>query len=264
MTLAWILAAALAAASPQPAAAPPATAAAPTADDFPALVVALERSALDGDTPALRQAGAGLRRWAAVAPPPRRPLAHYAVAYSAWRLAFMREVEAAERETLLAEAVKRLQEVLELEPRSAEAAALLSGVFGAQIAASPMRGMTLGQRAGAHLRSALEAEPHNPRVLMQQGVSAFHTPPMFGGSLEKAEAALRRSLALFEQEPVDRPWPNWGRFDAHVWLGQVLAKTGDRAGARREFEAALVLAPRSGWVRHVLLPRVAEGGAGDG
>jgi Flp pilus assembly protein TadD len=116
--------------------------------------------------------------------------------------------------------------------------------------------MLLGPRASGALDKAAEIAPDNPRVVVLQGISAFNTPALFGGGTEKAERLLRRSLTLFAREPADRPWPNWGRFDAHVWLGQALLGKGDRAGARAEYDRALTLAPGSRWVRSVLLPAI--------
>ena len=87
-------------------------------------------------------------------------------------------------------------------------------------------------------------------------VSALQTPAGFGGSREKAERLLRRSLEEFSREPVTKTWPNWGRFDAHAWLGQALARRGDKPGARAEYEKALAIAPESAWVRFSLLPGV--------
>jgi hypothetical protein len=77
---------------------------------------------------------------------------------------------------------------------------------------------------------------------------------MFGGGMDKAEQLLRRSLERFAVEPRDKPWPNWGRFDAHVWLGRALLERGDRAGARAEYDKAREVAPNSGWLRYVLIP----------
>jgi hypothetical protein len=77
---------------------------------------------------------------------------------------------------------------------------------------------------------------------------------MFGGGTDKAQQFLGRSLDRFAMEPADKPWPNWGRFDAHVWLGQALLKKGDRSGARAEYDKARSLAPNSGWLRYVLMP----------
>ena len=77
---------------------------------------------------------------------------------------------------------------------------------------------------------------------------------MFGGSEKDAEDLLRKAIARFGTEPENKPFPNWGRFDAHAWLGQVLAKRGDKQGARAEYARALEIAPQSGWVKYVLLP----------
>ena len=65
-----------------------------------------------------------------------------------------------------------------------------------------------------------------------------------------------QALTRFDQEGARAPWPNWGRFDAHVWLGQALAARGDKAGARSEYEKALAIAPGSNWVKLSLLPQV--------
>ena len=114
--------------------------------------------------------------------------------------------------------------------------------------------MELGPAAQEAVAAALRLQPDNPRVLLQAGSNTFHTPAEYGGGLDQAEALLRRWVSAFDREPADRPWPNWGRFDAHVWLGQVLAAKGDKAGARREYQAALAIQPQSGWVKYRLLP----------
>ena len=181
-------------------------------------------------------------------------LVQYAIAYLASRMAFLRGVPDKERDDLLADGVQRLHGVLNANNRDVEAHILLGALYGAQIARSPIRGMTLGGRAGDELERAAELAPDNPRLHLQQGISAFNTPAMFGGGTGKAERSLRRSIELFQREPADRPWPNWGRLDAHAWYGQVLLEKGDRAGARAEYDKALAIAPQSGWVRFVLLP----------
>jgi Flp pilus assembly protein TadD len=120
--------------------------------------------------------------------------------------------------------------------------------------------MLLGPMASRSLDRAAKAEPANPRVLLLQGVSAYNTPAMFGGDLGDAERLLRRSLEVLSREPADKPWPNWGRFDAHVWLGQTLLKKGDKAGARAEYDKALAIAPDSGWLRYALIPALDRAG----
>jgi cytochrome c-type biogenesis protein CcmH/NrfG len=177
------------------------------------------------------------------------------VAYASYRMAVLPDVADNERKELLSDAVSQLQQVVKRHPKDAEAHALLGSVYGLQIAESPVvRGMTLGPRASGALDRAAGIDGGNPRVLLLQGVSAFNTPAMFGGGTDKAEQLLRRSLDRFAVEPPDKAWPNWGRFDAHAWLGQVLLQKGDRAGARAEYDKARVLAPNSGWLRYVLMP----------
>jgi len=159
-----------------------------------------------------------------------------------------------ERDDALDDADRRLRAILTSNPRDAEAHALLGGVYGAQIRRSPLKAVLFGHRVSGALDRAAELSPGNPRVALQQGISAFNTPAMFGGGLDTAEGALRRSLDLFAGEPADHPWPNWGRVDTHAWLGQALWRKGDRAGARAQYDEALAIAPESRWVRHILMP----------
>lgn len=231
-----------------------------SADDWPGLIAGIERAAMDGSATALKGGRADLlRRASALAVRDRAPLLQYAIAYTAWRMASLSRVAGNERAAVLDDGVARLQAVMDANPRDAEALALLGGLYGLQIGRSPLKAIVLGSRVAGTLERAAELAPSNPRVALQEGISAFHTPAAFGGGTNKAEQLLRRSLELFAQEPTDHPWPNWGRVDAHTWLGQVLARKGDRAGARAEYDKALALAPNSGWVKHVLLPALERG-----
>lgn len=132
--------------------------------------------------------------------------------------------------------------------------ALVGTIYGQQAGRSMMRAIVLGPRSMGALERAAEVESANPRVLLLQGMTALHTPSAFGGSRDKAEHLLRRSLDEFSREPRTKAWPNWGRFDAHAWLGQVLRRKGDLDGARAEYQKALAIAPESPWLRTVLLP----------
>ena len=152
----------------------------------------------------------------------------------------------------------QLELAIKADEKFAEAMGLLGLAYGAQMAKNPELGMTLGQAAGVSIARALSLEPENPRIVFLHGVALFHTPAEFGGSTKEAEALFRRALQRFEKEPADKPWPNWGRFDTHAWLGQALARHGDNAGARAEYAAALEIAPGSGWVRTMLLPQVSK------
>ena len=229
---------------------------------WPELTERIERAALAGSGRELRAVRIDLLRqlMRPAEQAPGQSLLEYAIAYVGYRLANLGDVPAQEQADLVDDAVERLEALVNDDPEYTEAHALLGSLYGLQIGRDASRGVVLGVRASGALDRAEAVAPDNPRVALLQGISAFHKPARFGGGLDRAERLLRRSLDLFSREPLDKPWPNWGRFDAHVWLGQTLARRNDPAGARAEYEAALSLAPDSGWVRFVLLP--ALNGAG--
>jgi tetratricopeptide (TPR) repeat protein len=181
----------------------------------------------------------------------------YMLAYTDWRLDQLQLKEKTEPDpTLLKEAEANLRMVIAAEPSNAEAEALLGGVLGQRIRGKASLGMTLGPKAQASISRAYKNDPDNPRVALQKGVSALFAPKMFGGGLAKAEKQLRSAAELFEKEPADKPWPNWGRLDTLAWLGQVLKAKGDIEGARNAYNQSLALDPDFAWVRDSLLPAV--------
>jgi tetratricopeptide (TPR) repeat protein len=215
----------------------------------------LEQAVLGDDAAGVRRARTDLLRLLAAGPATdRAALVHYAIAYAGWRLSTNPAVSARERDDLLDDAETRLKTAVKLDPKFAEGYALLSGVYGLKINFSPMSGILLGPRSGGAIDRAEQLEPENPRVLLSRGIGKFNTPAMFGGSIKDAEACLRRAIDRFAVESPAKPFPAWGRFDAHAWLGQVLARRGDKAAARAEYERALEVAPKSGWVQFVLMP----------
>ena len=236
-------------------AAPAAAGAADFDETFAALVERLERAYPAGDAAELLAVRADLADLpAAGLTAGQRSIARYTIAYVNWRLFTIPDaVPADDRAALLDDAVDLLTRDLEADDGNAESHALLAGVYGLQID-SAWKGMTLGRRASRASARALELAPGNPRVLLQDGVGKLHTPRMFGGGADRAEAMLLRAVAAFRTEPPDRPWPRWGRIDAWAWLGQISAERGDLALARRYYEQALDLEPGFAWVRDALLP----------
>ena len=225
-------------------------------DVWAKLTARIDQAVLADDAATLKSSRAESLRLQTAPGGDTRALVAYAVAYVDWRLSFSPAVPKGEQDGLLDEAETQLKNAIKIDAKFAEAHALLSGVYGSKIAKSSIRGIVLGPRSSSAIGTAVQLEPNNPRVLLSQGIGKFNTPGMFGGSETEAEALLRRALAAFQQEPAGKPWPTWGRFDTHAWLGQILAKRGDKTGARTAYEQALAIAPNSGWVRYVLLPAV--------
>jgi tetratricopeptide (TPR) repeat protein len=220
------------------------------------IVARLDAATAAADAAALRTAIADAEKLAdATGLDRERELALNGAAYGEWRLSTTAGVSPDESARLLKSAEKNLRELLKLNPKSGEASALLASVLGQMIRLGGGAGkMTLGPESSEMREQALKLEPNNPRVMLQAAITLFRTQPQYGGGPEKAEPLLRQALALFDREPARRPWPNWGRFDVHAWLGQVLAARGDKAGARAEYEAALGVWPGNEWVKAVLLP----------
>lgn len=224
-----------------------------TTHEWRQLTARLEPAVIRGQSAELRSIRADLLKRAPTASA-SADLVQYAIAYIGWRMATLPDVPEREQKDLLDDGVSRMQGVVKNDGKNAEAHALLGGLYGLQISKAPMKGMILGPRANGALDRATREAPANPRVVLMQGISAFNTPAMFGGGADKAERLLRRAIELFATESTSKDWPNWGRFDAHAWLGQTLVSKGDRAGARAEYDKAMAIAPDSTWLRYVLIP----------
>jgi tetratricopeptide (TPR) repeat protein len=221
--------------------------------DSPVFLARMEQAVVRGARPALEEA-----RTALLAARAERdtPLRSYTLAYASWRLVSLLPRDGrTEAMALLREAETALRSVVAAEPDNAEARALLASVMGRMIGFQPSLGATLGPRASEEIRAAQRLDGgRSPRLPLLRGIRAFVVYPNFGGTLEGAEAELREAERLFAAEPPGKTWPNWGRLDTLAWLGQVLERKGDKAGARAAYTRALEMNPDYGFVSRALLP----------
>ncbi len=179
-------------------------------------------------------------------------LLHY-VGYAWYREALIGPP--AHRSSALDSAEAALERSARLLPL-AETYALLSTVVGQQIGRSPWKGMLHGSRVDREIRRALELDPTNPRIAVQQGINAFHAPPAFGGGIDRARGAFERAVSLFERYDAAPLRPSWGHAEAWAWLGRARLRTGDTTGARSAYETALKVDSTYAWVSRVLLPQL--------
>ncbi len=211
----------------------------------------LEEAEITGDADALRQM-VTLSRRAVTAFPEDALLNHFA-GYALYSLAGRTmEADTDASHALLEEAESFLERSVEIEP-IAESYALLASAIGMRID-GPASAMTLGMRSGAAMSRARELGPDNPRVRLLEGMSAFHTPRMFGGGHEAALEHFLAAIELFAEDAPQPPLPAWGHVEAYAWLGQTHVALGQVEEARRAYERALELEPGYVWVREVLLP----------
>jgi tetratricopeptide (TPR) repeat protein len=226
-----------------------AVSAAARGDDFSKAIASIEKAWMNDDGAALSESIQVLKTL------PPAPRVTYAIGYADRRLAYIRSVTKADRAAAMTEAVARFEEVVKSDPKNAEGHALLASCLGSMIGFEPGRAMELGPRAGMEMMQALMLGPNNPRVLLLAGQSTLFKPEEYGGGAEKAEPLLRQAASIFSQEPEDLPWPNWGRVEVHIWLGQLLDKIGKRDAARTEYETAAKIAPKAQWPRAMLQSR---------
>jgi hypothetical protein len=108
-----------------------------------------------------------------------------------------------------------------------ETFALLASVSGFAIAIDPNRGMELGQQIGMLQARAMQLGPTNPRVWLVGGIAAHHTPPEYGGGVDKAREMLKKAIELFATDAPGPLAPAWGRDEAAAYL-KLLDAGGDK------------------------------------
>lgn len=145
------------------------------------------------------------------------------------------------------------KKLLNNEAYASEGHALLSGLFGLQIAFNPMKGMYLGPKSDKHCDLALKLNEENAFAYLQKGSSLYNTPSMFGGSVEKSVEQFEKAIALYEVEDI--PLNLW-KMEAQVWLGQAYASLGRLQEAKDIYDDILIEAPDFAWVKSYLLPKL--------
>lgn len=187
-------------------------------------------------------------------------LAHYYAALADYRLSNQLPDDAEDqKEPVLKDAIEHLNTATDLDPKLADAWALLSGCYGQMMGLNPMRGMSLGPEANDAMSKAKDLAPENPRVWIIDGTSDFFAPSMFGGDKERALRKFEKAARLAEQESVEDPlMPSWGHAEAYAWIGLAHMNAERYEQARTASETALDVNPDFGWVKYVLLPKLDE------
>ncbi len=185
-------------------------------------------------------------------PPSDKKFVHYAAAYASWESA-VQSSNPAESRSAVTDALGQLTEAVTLDEKFGEAYILLAAVQAQNASLSEMP-VPYDPGVTAALARAQVLDAKNPRLALAQGIAAFVAPRAVGAEPNAAEEALKRADALFAGGAGGASWPNWGRAQTQAWLGRVLARKGDVAGARQAYRSALTLQPDYVWVKSVLLP----------
>ena len=103
------------------------------------------------------------------------------------------------------------------------------------------------------MAAAVKLAPDNPWVVFQDAVASFLTPALFGGNKDRALSMLKRAERLFvASRPAGSAEPVFGEAETWLYLGRVYLATGQKDEARRAWQKALLLAPRSADVQDEL------------
>lgn len=147
-----------------------------------------------------------------------------------------------------------LDKLIEDTYETGNAKALLSSIYGLEMAYISWKGIYLGPKSSSNLEEAIKLAPSSPLVWQIYGSSKFFTPSMFGGDKKEAVHAYEKSVQLYEADP-GLTKSNWRYLDALAWLGQSYQQTGEIQKAKKTLEKALSVEPEFGWVKYVLLPK---------
>lgn len=150
-------------------------------------------------------------------------------------------------------AEKNAKAVLKANPKSAEANALLSGIYGLQIGLSPMKGMTLGSKSSNLINKALKIDADNAFANYQKGSSLYYTPRLWGGNVPKSIEHLNKAKASYEANDMQE---NWEYLAVLATLGQAYHYQENFEQAKSTYELALEVAPDYGWVKYQLYPNL--------
>jgi len=152
--------------------------------------------------------------------------------------------------------VTEADNVLEAEAAFADALALRAACLATPLGAS---GASLSaHRARKDIEHALQSSPHDPRVLLVDGMNDYQLASS-GGNKERALPKLRLAVAAFEAERAGlERLPGWGAAEAYLFLARDLLDHADPVAARDTLEHALLIAPEFAQARR-LMARIVGG-----
>lgn len=150
-------------------------------------------------------------------------------------------------------AIDHIKPIIDRNKKWGDPMALQSAMYGLKMGFSPMQGMVLGSKSSSLVEKATKLSPDSPFVWKVYATSKYFTPEMFGGDLDEAIDAYKKSIQLFETKAMTKT--NWHYLDALAFLGQAYIKKGNKTEAVATLEKALKAEPGFGWVKNVLLPK---------
>jgi len=152
-------------------------------------------------------------------------------------------------------ALVAFRQVVQLDPRHAEAHALLGTLYGMKIDGNLVRSAWYGPRIEKHRRVAIKYGTENPRVRYLLGTCQFHTAKK-PSTLREALATFLAAEKLFGAEAKESPGslePRWGYASCLTFIGRTYELLDQRKEAVGYFKKALAIQPSDHLAREGLV-----------
>lgn len=157
-------------------------------------------------------------------------------------------------EILIRTAEKNIQELIRREPDQGAACGFLAGFLGYKIGINPLSAIVNGPQSADALKKALSLSPRDPFVRQVAAQIEFFTPPLFGGSKERALVLFERAVNTYEA-PGGPPTKDWVYVNTLLGLARAYEATGKVTQADRVYRKILALEPAFVWVRDTVYPQ---------
>lgn len=200
------------------------------------------------DIQAIEATVAALKR--AASAPDQEDVATYYVAFARLRQSAIPGIAKSQARDYLERCIQTLEPLVQRRHDHARARALHASCLGASASHYVLRAAARGIASDREMSAALKLAPEDPWVVLQDAVSDFLTPAMFGGSKERALGRLQRANQLFvASRPAGSSRPVFGESETWLYIGRVQLALGRQDEARKALEKARELAPASADVR---------------
>ncbi len=179
-------------------------------------------------------------------------LVDYYLALNNYKICTILYNDKEESEKYLESSKETIQKSIEGKDDFADSHALFASVLGMELGFNPKLGMINGMKSAQELEKAKKLAPENPRVYMVEGTSKLYTPKIFGGGVNKAIILFEKAEELFLKEKNQGIYPDWGKDEIYVWLGNAYGKKEDDSTAIKFYKKALEVNPEYGWAKEIL------------
>ena len=144
------------------------------------------------------------------------------------------------------DAIEALEKAVKLDPKQAEAHAMLGTLYGMKID-GVVSGMRYGRKVQKHKKLALEHGAKNPRVQYLLGVGRLKTAEKEKEVLEALKSLLLAEALYKAEAKKDRPAeaPAWGHDACLAFIGEAFFRLHKEAKARDYFRKALKKRPNN-------------------